>query len=57
MVANRPEFDQFPRTCLMISAARGHDEPAHAVCSGALLLVWSRIVADHASMISIALVA
>jgi hypothetical protein len=29
----------------------------HAVCSGAFELVWSRIVADQASMIWMALVA
>ena len=38
----------------MISAARGQEEPAQPVCSGALLLVWSLIIADQASMISIA---
>ena len=41
----------------MISAARGQTDPAHPVCSGALLLVWFLIVADQASMIAIALVA
>lgn len=41
----------------MISAARGHDEPAQPVCNGALLFVWSLMVADHASMIAMALVA
>ncbi len=41
----------------MISAARGQVEPAQAVWSGALLLVWSVMVADQASMIWIALAA
>ena len=41
----------------MISAALGQEEAAQAVCSGALLLVWSRRVADQASMIWIALAA
>ncbi len=34
----------------MISAARGQLDPAQPVCSGALLFVWSWIVADQASM-------
>ncbi|MGX1122764.1 hypothetical protein RKD37_008127 [Streptomyces ambofaciens] len=53
MVAKRPEFAQVPPyVYLMISAALGQEEPAHPVCSGALLLVWSRITADHASISS-----
>jgi len=52
MVANRAWFGQFPYACLMISAARGHTEPAHAVCRGALLLVWSLMTADQASISS-----
>ena len=35
----------------MISAALGQEEPAQPVCSGALLLVWSLMVADQASII------
>src|SRR5882757_6293563 len=50
MVANRPEFGQFPYRYLMISAAFGHEDADHAVCSGALLLVWSWMVADQASI-------
>src|SRR4051812_46034217 len=41
----------------MISAARGHTEPAQPVCSGALLLVCVVIVADQASISWIDLVA
>ena len=37
---------------LMISAARGQEEPAQPVCSGALLLVWSLMIADQASISS-----
>ncbi len=41
----------------MISAALGHDDPAHAVCSRALLFVWSVTTGAQASMTWIALVA
>ncbi len=57
MVANLGLFGQFPYACLMISAALGQLLADHAVCSGAFELVWSRIVADQASMIWMALVA
>jgi len=51
MVAKRPEFAQLPvYVYLMISAALGHVEPAQPVWRGALLLVWSVITADQASM-------
>src|SRR5919109_3288251 len=55
MVANRPEFGQLPLyVYLMISAALGQEEPAQPVCRGALLLVWSLITADQASISSMA---
>ena len=55
MVAKRPEFGQLPvYVYLMISAALGQEEPAQPVCSGALLLVWSLITADQASISSMA---
>jgi hypothetical protein len=38
----------------MISAASGQTAPAHAVCSGALLLLWDLIVTAHAFMSSMA---
>lgn len=41
----------------MISAARGQVEADQALCSGALLLVWSVMVPDQASMIWTALAA
>src|SRR5262245_16982975 len=50
MVSNRPSFGQFPYTCLMISAAFGQDAPAQPVWRGALELVCSWSVADHASI-------
>jgi hypothetical protein len=53
MVAKRPAFGQLGWVYLMISAARGHTEPALPVCSGALLLVCARMVADQASISSI----
>src|ERR1051325_4533158 len=53
IVPNRPEFGQLEYVYLMISAARGHDEPAQPVCSGALLFVWLVITADHASISAI----
>jgi len=45
--------DQPVKVDRMISAARGHTEPAQPVCSGALLLVCDLIVADHASISAI----
>lgn len=51
MVPKRAELAQVPvYVYLMISAAFGHEEPAQPVCRGALLLVWSVIVADQASI-------
>jgi len=54
MVEKRPESGQLLYVYLMISAARGQEEPAQPVWSGALLLVRSLITADQASMIWIA---
>lgn len=42
---------------LMISAALGQEEPAQPVWRGALLLVWSLITADQASISSMAFLA
>ncbi|GAA4245967.1 hypothetical protein GCM10022255_015400 [Dactylosporangium darangshiense] len=57
IVAKRDWLGQVPYVYRMISAARGQEEPAQPVCSGALLFVCSLIVADQASMIAMALVA
>src|SRR4051794_3725158 len=55
MVAKRPELAQEPvYVYLMISAALGQEEPAQPVCRGALLLVWSLITPDQASISSMA---
>lgn len=50
MVAKRAAPGQFEYVDLISSAARDHDAPAQPVCSGVLLLVWSVIVDDHASI-------
>ncbi len=55
MVEKRAELVHVPvYVYLMISAALGQEAPAQPVCRGALLLVWLVIVADQASMISMA---
>jgi hypothetical protein len=48
---SRSVDDQAVDVCAMISPAGAHIEPAQPVCNGALLLVWSVIVLDHAFMI------